>query len=160
MFAYRKMLYFKVTTTFKETPRTDAENDEIAELAIRGLQLLSEWTTVVSELYSWKLLHPTDQHQNKDCPADAEEYERATRYNYTEEEKFALIEIIAMIKGLQVLMSRMETVFSEAIRRSIYAKLQSFVQVILREPLRKAVKNKKDLIRRLEELFCCYRRAN
>lgn len=53
-----------------------------------------------------------------------------------------------MIKGLQVLMSRMETVFSEAIRRSIYAKLQNFVQVMLREPLRKAVKNKKDLIRR------------
>ncbi|XP_021955004.1 cytoplasmic FMR1-interacting protein isoform X2 [Folsomia candida] len=137
----------EVTTTFKETPRTDAENDEIAELAIRGLQLLSEWTTVVSELYSWKLLHPTDQHQNKECPVDAEEYERATRYNYTEEEKFALIEIIAMIKGLQVLMSRMETVFSEAIRRSIYSKLQNFVQSILREPLRKAVKNKKDLIR-------------
>lgn len=142
------MLAYQVTTTFKETPRTDAENDEIAELAIRGLQLLSEWTTVVSELYSWKLLHPTDQHQNKECPVDAEEYERATRYNYTEEEKFALIEIIAMIKGLQVLMSRMETVFSEAIRRSIYSKLQNFVQSILREPLRKAVKNKKDLIRR------------
>lgn len=102
----------------------------------------------MSELYSWKLLHPTDQHQNKECPVDAEEYERATRYNYTEEEKFALIEIIAMIKGLQVLMSRMETVFSEAIRRSIYSKLQNFVQSILREPLRKAVKNKKDLIRR------------
>jgi cytoplasmic FMR1 interacting protein len=158
-----------VTTTFKEAPRTDSENDEISELALRGLQLLSEWTTVVSELYSWKLLHPTDQHQNKDCPVDAEEYERATRYNYTEEEKFALIEVIAMIKGLQVrvidlqgfldhslifildfvqvLMARMETVFTEAVRRSVYAKLQNFVQVTLREPLRKAVKNKKDLIR-------------
>ena len=42
---------------------------------------------------------------------------QATRYNYTEEEKFALIEIIAMIKGLQVLMARMETVFADAIRR-------------------------------------------
>lgn len=138
-----------MTTTFKEAPRTDSENEEISELALRGLQLLSEWTTVVSELYSWKLLHPTDQHQNKDCPVDAEEYERATRYNYTDEEKFALIEVIAMIKGLQVLMARMETVFTEAVRRSVYAKLQTFVQVVLREPLRKAVKNKKDLIRRL-----------
>ena len=33
---------------------------------------------------------------------DAEEYERATRYNYSSDEKFALIEIIAMVKGLQV----------------------------------------------------------
>lgn len=52
-----------------------------------------------------------------------------------------------MIKGLQVLMSRMETVFTDAIRRNIYAQLQDFVQKDLREPLRKAIKNKKDLIR-------------
>jgi len=138
----------QVTTTYKEGPKSDSENEEICELALRGLQLLSEWTSIVSELYSWKLLHPTDQHQNKDCPVDAEEYERATRYNYTEEEKFHLIEVIAMIKGLQVLLSRMEHVFTESIRRSIYSKLQTFVQITLREPLRKAVKNKKDLVRR------------
>lgn len=53
-----------------------------------------------------------------------------------------------MIKGLQVLMARMETVFTDAIRRNIYTELQVFVQVHLREPLRKAIKNKKDLIRR------------
>lgn len=58
-----------------------------------------------------------------------------------------------MIKGLQVLMSRMETVFTDAIRRHVYAELQEFVQVALREPLRKAVKNKKDLIRRLNSLL-------
>lgn len=73
---------------------------------------------------------------------------QATRYNYTEEEKFALIEVIAMIKGLQVLMARMETVFTDAIRRNIYAELQDFVQLGMRDPLRKAIKNKKDLIRR------------
>lgn len=73
---------------------------------------------------------------------------QATRYNYTEEEKFALIEIIAVIKGVQVLMARMETVFADAIRRHIYAELQDFVQLTLRDPLRKAIKNKKDLIRR------------
>lgn len=44
-------------------------------------------------------------------------------------------------------MARMETVFTDAIRRNIYAELQEFVQQMLREPLRKAVKNKKDLIR-------------
>uniref|UniRef100_T1IPJ0 Cytoplasmic FMR1-interacting protein n=1 Tax=Strigamia maritima TaxID=126957 RepID=T1IPJ0_STRMM len=137
----------EVTTTFKETPRTDSENKEIGDIALRGLQLLADWTSVVTELYSWKLLHPTDHHQNKECPIEAEEYERATRYNYNDEEKFALIEVIAMIKGLQVLMARMETVFTEAIRGNIYAELQDFVQLTLREPLRKAIKNKKDLIR-------------
>ena len=58
-----------------------------------------------------------------------------------------------MIKGLQVLMARMETVFADAIRRHVYSELQDFVQLTLREPLRKAVKNKKDLIRRLVHPF-------
>ncbi|XP_065556681.1 cytoplasmic FMR1-interacting protein-like isoform X2 [Artemia franciscana] len=136
----------EVTTTYKET-LTPEEKRELTELALRGLQLLSEWTTVVTELYSWKLLHPTDHHQNNQCPVDAEEYERATRHNYSDEEKYALIEIISMIKSLQVLMARMETVFNDAIRRHIYSELQDFVQIGLREPLRKAIKNKRDLIR-------------
>lgn len=139
----------EVTTTIMEGPRTDSENKALLNLALRGLQLLSDWTTRVTELYSWKLMHPTDHHQNNECPPEAEEYERATRYNYSNEEKTALIEIISMVKGLQVLMTRMETVFSDAVRRSIYAELQEFVQRTLREPLRKALKNKKDLVRTL-----------
>lgn len=38
-------------------------------------------------------MHPTDKYSNKDCPDSAEEYERATRYNYSSEEKFALVEV-------------------------------------------------------------------
>ncbi|KAI5635911.1 cytoplasmic fragile-X interacting family domain-containing protein [Phthorimaea operculella] len=127
----------------------DAEEYErVSDSCHRALlQLLSSWCSVLTELCSWKLLHPTDHTINPYCHPDAEEYERATRYNYTSEEKFAMIEVIAMIKGLQVLMARMETVFADAARRSIYAELQDFVQLVLREPLRKAIKNKKDLIR-------------
>ena len=60
----------EVTTTYKETPRTDAENKSLTDLALRGLHLLSDWTCVVTELTSWKLLHPTDHHQNNDCPSE------------------------------------------------------------------------------------------
>lgn len=52
-----------------------------------------------------------------------------------------------MIKGLQVLMGRMESVFNHAIRHTIYA-LQDFAQVTLREPLRQAIKKKKNVIQR------------
>lgn len=48
---------------------------------------------LLSPQYSWKLVHPTDKYSNKECPDNAEEYERATRYNYTSEEKFALVEV-------------------------------------------------------------------
>ncbi|XP_041358058.1 cytoplasmic FMR1-interacting protein-like isoform X2 [Gigantopelta aegis] len=134
-------------TTTRESPRTDAENKELTDLALRGLQLLSAWTQQVMELYSWKLLNPTDPRENPKCPQNAEDYERATRYNYSGEEKFALVEVIAMIKGLQLLMARMESVFMDAIRRHIYAELQDFVQLFLREPLRKSIKKRNDVIK-------------
>ncbi|XP_023379364.1 cytoplasmic FMR1-interacting protein 1 [Pteropus vampyrus] len=130
----------------QEAQKTDAEYRKLFDLALQGLQLLSQWSAHVMEVYSWKLVHPTDKYSNKDCPDSAEEYERATRYNYSSEEKFALVEVIAMIKGLQVLMGRMESVFNHAIRHTVYAALQDFSQVTLREPLRQAIKKKKNVI--------------
>ncbi|KFO19736.1 Cytoplasmic FMR1-interacting protein 1 [Fukomys damarensis] len=130
----------------QDTQKTDAEYRKLFDLALQGLQLLSQWSAHVMEVYSWKLVHPTDKYSNKDCPDNAEEYERATRYNYTSEEKFALVEVIAMIKGLQVLMGRMESVFNHAIRHTVYAALQDFSQVTLREPLRQAIRKKKNVI--------------
>lgn len=53
-----------------------------------------------------------------------------------------------MIKGLQVLMGRMESVFNHAIRHTIYSALQDFSQVTLRDPLRQAIKKKKNVIQR------------
>lgn len=58
------------------------------------------------------------------------------------------LQVIAMIKGLQVLMGRMESVFNHAIRHTVYAALQDFSQVTLREPLRQAIKKKKNVIQR------------
>uniref|UniRef100_A0AAY5EBG1 CYRIA/CYRIB Rac1 binding domain-containing protein n=1 Tax=Electrophorus electricus TaxID=8005 RepID=A0AAY5EBG1_ELEEL len=130
----------------QEAQKTDSEYRKLCDLALQGLQLLSQWSAQVMEVYSWKLVHPTDKYSNKDCPDNAEEYERATRYNYTSEEKFALVEVIAMIKGLQVLMGRMESVFNHAIRHTIYSALQDFAQVTLRDPLRQAIKKKKNVI--------------
>ncbi|VDO21340.1 unnamed protein product [Haemonchus placei] len=125
---------------------SDAENRELTSLALSGVQLLCQWTADVVETISWKLLHPTNSKDNKDCPENAEEYERATRYNYSAAEKTALIQTIAMIKGLQSLLGRIESSLSNAIRRHIYAELQGFVQHAFNEPIQKAVKGKKDLL--------------
>lgn len=46
----------QVTTTYKET-RSPEEMKEMMELALRGLQLLSEWTSIVTELYSVRLIN-------------------------------------------------------------------------------------------------------
>ncbi len=58
-----------------------------------------------------------------------------------------LFQVISMIKGLQMLLGKMETEFSSAIRRHVYAELQDFVQLTLSEPLRKAEKNRKTYLK-------------
>ena len=62
-----------------------------------GIQLLLRWSSHVMEVYSWKLVHPTDKYSNPECPDDAEEYERATRYNYSSQEKYALVEVLFLV---------------------------------------------------------------
>lgn len=57
------------------------------------------------------------------------------------------LQVVAMIKGLMALMQRMEVVFSEAIRRSLHGEMQEFIQVALRDPLRRAVKHKKQMVK-------------
>ncbi|XP_065670394.1 cytoplasmic FMR1-interacting protein 1 homolog isoform X3 [Hydra vulgaris] len=115
----------------------------LTDLALRGLRLISSWNAQVMELFYWKLLHLTDKYSNPQCPETAEEYERATRYNYDSNEKFALVQTMSMIKGLSGIMFRLEGIFSNAIRCFIHAELQDFVQNTMREPLRKAAKSSK-----------------
>uniref|UniRef100_A0A0N5A899 Cytoplasmic FMR1-interacting protein n=1 Tax=Syphacia muris TaxID=451379 RepID=A0A0N5A899_9BILA len=138
----------------KDGPHSDAENNEMTQLALSGIQLLCSWTSDVVETISWKLLHPTDHRNNSDCPEDAEEYERATKYNYSAEEKGALIETISMIKSVQMMLNKLESVLNIAIRRHIYAELQDFVQITLCEMLHKAVKNKRDLLSSIIQSIC------
>lgn len=135
-----------VVITDRTSSGTHRESQELTSLALSGIQLLCTWTSDVVETISWKLLHPTNTRENKECPADAEEYERATRYNYSAAEKSALIQTIAMVKGLQALLFKIEPELSAAIRRYVYTELQEFVQKTIAHPLEKAIKNKKDLL--------------
>ncbi|KAK2176606.1 hypothetical protein NP493_652g02000 [Ridgeia piscesae] len=136
----------KTKTPVKEKVPTGQEDLATYDLSLRLLQTLSAWTASITEMFSWKLLHPTDRKQNPECPEDAEEYERATRYNYSSEEKFAVIEVITKIKSLQELITKSQVRLGDTIKRHIYMTLQQFVQVDLREPLRKATKHRKEVI--------------
>ncbi|OWJ99834.1 hypothetical protein Celaphus_00015614, partial [Cervus elaphus hippelaphus] len=67
--------------------------EQMVQIREDHMRFISELARYSNSEYSWKLVHPTDKYSNKDCPDNAEEYERATRYNYTSEEKFALVEV-------------------------------------------------------------------
>lgn len=51
-----------------------------------------------------------------------------------------------MIKGVHHLIGKMESEFSLAIKRYIYAEFQDFINFTLRDILHKAVKGKKDFL--------------
>lgn len=76
---------------------------------------------------------------------------QATRYNYSSEEKLCMVEVISMIKAVQEVMLGMVSLFLHSVHAEIYRQLQDFVQIQLREPLRKSIKHKKTTIK---ELVC------
>lgn len=112
-------------------------------MVLRGFRLLSNMTASVLEQSAWKFNNPS-----KTFPPDREvhdivEYEKVVRYNYDSDERYALVEVIALIKGLSTVLLRAESLLVEMIRRRIHDEMQQFVQMSLREMLREAVKKKK-----------------
>ena len=75
------------------------------------------------------------------------DYERVIRYNYKQEEKFALIEFIAMLKGVSSLLLREDGVLTPIVHSCVHDELQEFIQVGLREAIRSVTSKKKKEMR-------------
>lgn len=60
-----------------------------------GLLLLSDWSSRVLQQSAWKYAHPNVS--VKETP-NMVEYERVVKLNYNQEERFVLVEFIAMMK--------------------------------------------------------------
>ena len=73
---------------------------------------------------------------------------KATRHNYTPEEKSALAELIGMVKSVQSQMFHLEPLLTRGIYLFIYGQLQDFMHCSLPEPLRKADKRHKEMLKR------------
>ncbi|ETO20081.1 hypothetical protein RFI_17137, partial [Reticulomyxa filosa] len=83
------------------------------ELAVQGLKYIGEWTSRVQEQVIYKSNNPISDSKyvtltgNKNDPAKV--YEQITRYNYENELKYAMVEIIGLIKGLTNLLLENES---------------------------------------------------
>lgn len=64
------------TTSIRLNERSAKENQELYDLALRGLQYLSGWSVQVLDTFSWKLAHCASGFTNHECPKDAENYEK------------------------------------------------------------------------------------
>lgn len=72
---------------------------------------------------------------------------QVVRYNYSAEERKALVELISYIKNVGSLMHRCDTLVADALWETIHAEVQDFVQNTLATMLRTTFRKKKDLSR-------------
>ena len=85
-----------------------------------------------------------------------DEYEKAVRYNYTNEELYCLIDVLGMIKGIGALMLENEASILALLNRCIHDDVQVFLQSEVARPLRRAYKNDrsdvKDILMQMREI--------
>ncbi|CAM0148045.1 unnamed protein product [Urochloa decumbens] len=125
------------------------------DIVVEGFQLLSRWTGRIWEQCAWKFSRPckeppvSDSQQN---PTTFFDYEKVVRWNYTAEERRALLELIGYIKSIGLMMQHCDTLVSEALWETIHMEVQDFVQDKLDTMLRTTFIKKKDLSRILSDM--------
>ncbi|TXG66168.1 hypothetical protein EZV62_007443 [Acer yangbiense] len=116
------------------------------DMVIEGFQLLSKWTARIWEQCAWKFSRPC-----KDAvPSESVRRHILTmkrfcippsvafvvRYNYSAEERKALVELVSYIKSIGSMMLRCDTLVADALWETIHADVQDFVQNTLATMLR------------------------
>ncbi|KAG8073434.1 hypothetical protein GUJ93_ZPchr0006g43364 [Zizania palustris] len=125
------------------------------DIVIEGFQLLSRWTGRIWEQCAWKFSRPCKEPPISDSQHSSTtffDYEKVVRWNYTAEERRALLELIGYIKSIGLMMQRCDTLVSEALWETIHIEVQDFVQDKLDTMLRTTFRKKKDLSRILSDM--------
>uniref|UniRef100_A0A453IYZ2 CYRIA/CYRIB Rac1 binding domain-containing protein n=1 Tax=Aegilops tauschii subsp. strangulata TaxID=200361 RepID=A0A453IYZ2_AEGTS len=120
------------------------------DTVVEGFQLLSRWTGRIWEQCAWKFSRPCKEPPISDSQQDSAtffDYEKVVRWNYTAEERRALLELIGYIKSIGLMMQHCDTLVSEALWETIHMEVQDFVQDKLDTMLRTTFRKKKDLSR-------------
>ncbi|XWS42621.1 hypothetical protein CRYUN_Cryun16bG0029500 [Craigia yunnanensis] len=125
------------------------------DMVVEGFQLLSRWTARVWEQCAWKFSRPCKDarpSESQELLASYSDYEKVVRYNYSAEERKALVELVSYIKSVGSMMQRSDTLVADALWETIHAEVQDFVQNSLATMLRTTFRKKKDLSRILSDM--------
>ncbi|OAY64583.1 Protein PIR [Ananas comosus] len=144
----------------KSTDGTDTEwsrevKGNMYDMVVEGFQLLSRWTGKIWEQCAWKYSRPCKEPPSSDSQQNATtffDYEKVVRYNYTAEERRALLELVSYIKSIGLMMQCCDTLVADALWETIHAEVQDFVQDKLDTMLRTTFRKKKDLSRILSDM--------
>ncbi|KYQ91088.1 component of SCAR regulatory complex [Tieghemostelium lacteum] len=128
----------EIKASKSKNPKEALPDQDIKQILLLGLRILSDWTCRVLQQAAWKYSKP-----NNDASLPAQfDYERVVKFNYTPDERTALIQFIAMIKGLATLMTSHESLLQPIIKKVIHQELQEFIQLHLRETIKSFAKSK------------------
>ncbi|CAK7341255.1 unnamed protein product [Dovyalis caffra] len=125
------------------------------DMVVEGFQLLSRWTARIWEQCAWKFSRPCKDAIPSEPNGTSEsfsDYEKVVRYNYSAEERKALVELVSYIKSVGSLMHRCDTLVADALWETIHAEVQDFVQNTLANMLKTTFRKKKDLSRILSDM--------
>ncbi|CAF1697809.1 unnamed protein product [Brassica napus] len=123
------------------------------DMVVEGFQLLSRWTARIWEQSAWKFSRPCrDAAETQEASGSYSDYEKVVRYNYTTEERRALVELVGYIKSVGSMLQRCDTLVADALWETIHAEVQDFVQNTLATMLRTTFRKKKDLSRILSDM--------
>ncbi|KAK7839487.1 protein pir, partial [Quercus suber] len=125
------------------------------DVIVEGFQLLSRWTARIWEQCAWKFSRPCKDPvplESHETSASFSDYEKVVRYNYSAEERKALVELVSYIKSVGSMMQRCDTLVADALWETIHAEVQDFVQNTLATMLRTTFRKKKDLSRILSDM--------
>ncbi|KAL7118012.1 hypothetical protein ACP275_03G108900 [Erythranthe tilingii] len=125
----------------------------VYDMVVEGFQLLSRWTARIWEQCAWKFSRPCkDPVSTESHEASFSDYEKVVRYNYSADERKALVELVSYIKGIASLMQKSDTLVADALWETVHAEVQDFVQNTLATMLRTTFRKKKDLSRILSDM--------
>ncbi|CAA0827876.1 Protein PIR [Striga hermonthica] len=126
----------------------------VYDMVVEGFQLLSRWTARIWEQCAWKFSRPCKDPISADSRpvASLSDYEKVVRYNYSAEERKAMVELVGYIKGIGSLMQKSDTLVADALWETVHAEVQDFVQNILATMLRTTFRKKKDISRILSDM--------
>mmetsp|Transcript_22337 Transcript_22337/g.32537 ORF Transcript_22337/g.32537 Transcript_22337/m.32537 type:complete len:1588 (+) Transcript_22337:206-4969(+) len=122
-----------------------------------GFSRLSNWTSILTQVLSWKYSHPAPMEKLEALRADTSkrghEYERVIRYNFTEGELTVVVDVISMIKSLSSLMFKAESKLAPILRFHIHHSVQQLVQADLLPLLHRVAKrNRSDVFEAVQQI--------
>ena len=115
-------------------------------IVVNGMKLVSDWCAKIKETVVWKANNPIDDARFKILGGQNSKYkvyEQITRFNYDNDIKYAMVEIIGLIKGLANLLLSNQTKLRSMLSQFMHNKLQDFTHNKLVWPLYRANKKKK-----------------